>query len=234
MKCETSWFVFFSGNDDLGVRGLEERHGGSGFSLEESGVGTVGALVSVVSFVLATETSDAGVRDAVSAKNHYARLHKSHAIFFLDCRLMAARVTARLFLFGRLEIDKQAVGCGQVDGILVVASGELVLEVGPKCAKPTTVGSLQEAKARVRSRAILRRCVVVSVSDETVVESRGVNLGLRQWRRHGAPGPRRENGNARDTRKKKSSLRRLECRRSRRCARRRGKGRCNADPQNDT
>jgi hypothetical protein len=29
------------------VRGLEERHGGSGFSLEESGVGTVGALVSL-------------------------------------------------------------------------------------------------------------------------------------------------------------------------------------------
>jgi len=97
-----------SGNDGLGVRGLEERHGGSGFSLEESGVGTVGALVSVVSFVPATETSDAGVCDAVSASNHFARLHKTHAIFFLECRLLAARVTARLFLFGRLEIDK---GC---------------------------------------------------------------------------------------------------------------------------
>ena len=62
-----------SGNDGLDVRGLEERHGGSGFSLEESGVGTVGALVSIVSFVPATETSDAGVCDAVSASNHFAR-----------------------------------------------------------------------------------------------------------------------------------------------------------------
>jgi hypothetical protein len=31
------------------VRGLEKRHGGSGFSLEESGVGTVGALIGVTS-----------------------------------------------------------------------------------------------------------------------------------------------------------------------------------------
>jgi hypothetical protein len=37
------------GNDGLGVRGLEKRHGGSGFSLEESGVGTVGALIGVTS-----------------------------------------------------------------------------------------------------------------------------------------------------------------------------------------
>jgi hypothetical protein len=36
----------------------------------------------------------------------------------------------------------QAVGCGQVDGILVVFSGELVLEVGPKCTNATTVGLL--------------------------------------------------------------------------------------------
>ena len=124
------------------MRGLEERHGGSGFSLEESGGGSVGALVSVVSFVPATETSDASVCDAVSASNHFARLHKSHAIFFLDCRLLAARVAARLFPLGRLEIDMQAVGCGQVDGILVVFSGELVLEVGPKCTNATTVGLL--------------------------------------------------------------------------------------------
>ena len=108
---------------------------------------TVGALVSIVSFVPATETSDAGVRDAVSASNHFARLHKSHAIFFLDCRLLAARVMARLFLFGRLGIDKQNVGCGQVDGILVVSSGELVLEIGPKCTKTTKVGSLQESQS---------------------------------------------------------------------------------------
>ena len=145
MKCETSWFVFFSGNDDLGVRGLEERHGGSGFSLEESGVGTVGALVSVVSFVLATETSDAGVRDAVSPSNHFARLHKSHAVFFFDCRLLTAQITTWLVPFGRLEIDKQAVGCGQIGRILVVALGELVLETGPKGAITATVGTLEES-----------------------------------------------------------------------------------------
>jgi hypothetical protein len=64
--------VVIIGDNGLGVRGFEKRHGGSGFSLEESGVGTVGALVSVMSFVLATKTSDAGVRDAVSACNHSA------------------------------------------------------------------------------------------------------------------------------------------------------------------
>ena len=115
-----------------------------------------------MSFVLATETRDAGVRDAVSASNHFARLHKSPAFFSLDCRLLAARVAARLFLLGRLEIDKQVVGCGQVDGILVVSSGELVLEVGPKCTKTTTVGSLQESQSE---SAVTRnfeafRCVV--------------------------------------------------------------------------
>jgi len=150
------------------VRGLEERHGGSGFSLEESGVGTVGALVSVVSFVLATVTSDAGVRDAVSASNHFARLHKSHAIFFLDCSLLAARVTARLFSFGRLEIDKQDVGCGQVDGILVVSSGELVLEVGLKCTKPTAVGSLQESQRESAVTCNLEAfCCVVCVGQDS-------------------------------------------------------------------
>jgi len=84
------------------------------------------------------------VRDAVSACNHFARLHKSHPIFFLDCRLLDTRIAARLFPLGRLEIDKQVVGCGQVDAILVVSSGELVLEAGPKGAKTTTVGLLQE------------------------------------------------------------------------------------------
>jgi len=139
--------VVIIGDNGLGVRGLEKRHGGNSFSLEESGVGTVGALVGVMSFVLATETSDVSVYDAVSASNHFARLHKSHAIFFLDCRLQAARIAARFFPLGRLEIDKQAVGCGQVDGILVVSSGELVLEVGPKGARTTTVGSLQESQS---------------------------------------------------------------------------------------
>jgi hypothetical protein len=37
--------VVIIGNSGLVVRGLEKRHGGSSFSLEESGVGTVGALV---------------------------------------------------------------------------------------------------------------------------------------------------------------------------------------------
>jgi hypothetical protein len=139
--------VVVIGNNGLGVGGLEKRHGVSSFDLEEGGVGTVGALVNVMFFVLATETSDPGVRDAIRASNHFARLHKSHAIFFLDCRLLAARVAARLFPLGGLEIDKQAVGCGQVDGILVVPSGELVFDFGPKCAKTTTVGSLQESQS---------------------------------------------------------------------------------------
>jgi len=94
------------------VRGLEKRHGGSGFSLEESGVWTVGALVGVMSFVLATETSDVSVRDAVSACNHFASLYKSHAIFFFDCRLLTAPIPAWLDPFGRLEVDQQTVGCG--------------------------------------------------------------------------------------------------------------------------
>ena len=153
--------VVIIGNTGLGVRGLEKRHGISSFSLEESGIETVGALVSVTSFVLAMETSDAGVRDAVSASNHFARLYKSHAIFFLNCRLLATRVAARLFPLGRLEIDKQAVVCGQVDGILVVSSGELVLEVGPKCTKMMTVGSLQEIQSKSAVACNLEaRCVV--------------------------------------------------------------------------
>jgi len=73
-----------SSNDGLGVRGLEKRHGGIGFSLDESGVGTVGALVGVMSFMLATETSDVSVCDAVSACNHSASLHKNDAVFFFN------------------------------------------------------------------------------------------------------------------------------------------------------
>jgi len=159
--------VVIIGDNGRGVRGLEKRHGISSFSLEESGVGTIRALVSVMSFVLATEKSDAGVRDAVSASNHFARLHKSHA-FFLNCRLLAARVAARLFPLGRLEIDKQAVGCGQVDGILVVSSGELVLEVGPKCTKPTTIGSLQESQSESAVTCNLEAfCCVVCVGRDS-------------------------------------------------------------------
>ena len=138
--------------------------------MEESGVGTVGALVSVVSFVLATEPSDAGVRDAVSASNHFARLHKSHAIFFFDCRLLTARVAARLFSLGRLEVDQQIVGCGQIGRILVVAFGELVAEVGPKGAKTATVGTLQEgqSKSAVTRNLEALRCVVCVGRDSSI------------------------------------------------------------------
>jgi len=69
-----------SGNCGLVVRGLEKRHGGSGFSLEESGLGTIRVLVGVMSFMLATETSDVSVCDAVSACNHFASLHKNNAV----------------------------------------------------------------------------------------------------------------------------------------------------------
>jgi hypothetical protein len=94
-----------SSNNSLGVRGLEKRHSNGGFSLEESGVGAVRALVGVMSFMIATETSDVSVRDAVSACNRFASLHKSHAVFFLNCPIRIARVLTRLFPFGRFEID---------------------------------------------------------------------------------------------------------------------------------
>jgi hypothetical protein len=151
-----------SGNDGLGVRGLEKRHGGSGFSLEESGVGTVGALVSVMSFVLATETSVVSVCDTVSACNHFTSLHKNNAVFFFDCRLLTARIPTWLVPFGRLEVDQQTVGCGQIGRILVVASGEVVLEIGPKGAKTTTVGTLEEgqSKSAVTRNLEALRCVV--------------------------------------------------------------------------
>ena len=136
--------VVIIGNNGLGVRGLEKRHGGSSFSLKKS------------------ESSDAGVRDAVTASNHFARLHKSHAIFFLDCCLLAAPIAVRLSPLGRLEVDQQTVGCGQVDGILVVSTGELLLEVGPKGAKTATVGSLQEnqSESAVTRNFEAFRCVV--------------------------------------------------------------------------
>jgi len=134
--------VVVIGSNGLGVGGLEKRHVGSGFSLEESDVGTVGALVGVMSFMLATETSDVSVCDVVSAGNHFVSLPKSNADFFFNCRLLTAWILTWLVPFGRLEVDQQTVGCGQVCCILVVASGELVLEVGPKGAKTTTVGSL--------------------------------------------------------------------------------------------
>jgi len=162
-----------SGNDGLGVRGLEKRHGGSGFSLEESGVGTVGALVGVMSFMLATETSDMSVCDAVSACNHSASLHKSNAIFFFNCRLLTARIPTWLVPFGRLEVDQQTVGCGQIGRILVVASGELVLEIGPKGAKTTTVGTLEEDQSKsavTRNLEALRHIVCVGQNSSSGIE----------------------------------------------------------------
>ena len=68
----------------------------------------------------------------------------------------------------RLEIDKQAVGCGQIDGILVVSSGELVLKVGPKCTKTTTVGSLQESQSESAVTCNLEAfCCVVCVGRDS-------------------------------------------------------------------
>ena len=162
-----------SGNDDLGVRGLEKRHGGCGFSLEESGVGTIGALVGVMSFVLSTETSDVSVCDAVSACNHFASLHKNHPVFFFDCRLLTARIPTWLVLFGRLEVDQQTVGCGQIGRILVVASGELVLEIGPKGAKTTTVGTLEKGQSKsavTRNLEALCRIVYVGRDSSSGIE----------------------------------------------------------------
>jgi len=146
------------------VRGLEERHGGSGFSLKESGVGTVGALVGVMSFMLATETSDMSVCDAVSACDHSASLYKSNSVFFFNCRLLTARIPTWFVPFGRLEVDQQTVGCGKIGRILIVASGELVLEIGPKGAKTTTVGTLEEGQSKsavTRNLEALRRIVCV-------------------------------------------------------------------------
>jgi len=74
------------------------------------GAGTVGALAGVVSFMLATETSDMSVCDAVSACNHSASLHKSNAVFFFNGRLLTARTPTWLVPFGRLEADQQTVG----------------------------------------------------------------------------------------------------------------------------
>jgi len=91
------------------------------------------------------------VCDAVSACNHSACLHKSNAVFFFNCRLLIARIPTWFVPFGRLEVDQQTVGCGQIGLILIVASGEL----GPKGAE------------RVRSRAILRRFVASSASAKT-------------------------------------------------------------------
>jgi len=84
------------------------------------------------------------VCDAVSACNHFASLHKNNAVFFFNCRVLTARIPMWLVPFGRLEVNQQTVGCGQIGRILVVASGELVLEIGPKGAKTTTVGTLEE------------------------------------------------------------------------------------------
>ena len=80
------------------------------------GAGTVGALAGVVSFMLATETSDMSVCDAVSACNHSASLHKSNAVFFFNCRLLTARTTNKpkmkfeLFAFAALAVSPAFAG----------------------------------------------------------------------------------------------------------------------------
>jgi len=115
-----------------------------------------------MSFMLATETSDVSVCDAVSACNHFASLHKSNAVFFFDCRLLTARIPTWLVPCGRLEVDQQTVCCGQIGRILVVALGELVLEIGPMGAKTTTVGTLEESqsKSAVTRNLEALRCIV--------------------------------------------------------------------------
>jgi len=126
-----------------------------------------------MSFMLATERSDVSVRDAVSACNHFASLHKSRAVFFFDCRLMTAQIPTWLVPFGRLEVDQQTVGCGQISWILVVASGELILEIGPKGANTTTVGRLEEGQSKravARNLEALRRIVCVGRDSSSGIE----------------------------------------------------------------
>ena len=123
--------------------------------------------------MLATETSDAGVCDAVSACNHFARLHNSHAVFFFDCRHLTTQILTWLVPFGRLEVDQQTVGCGQIGRILVVALGELALEIGPKGAKTTTVGTLEEGQSKsavTRNLEALRRIVCVGRNSSSGIE----------------------------------------------------------------
>jgi len=126
-----------------------------------------------MSFMLATETSDVSVRDAVSACNHLSSLYKSHAVFFFDCRLLIARISTWLVSFGRLEVDQQTVGCSQIGRILVVASGELVLEIGPKGAKTTTVGALEESQSKsavTRNLEAFRRIIYVGQDSSSGIE----------------------------------------------------------------
>jgi len=90
--------------------------------------------------------------------------HKSNAVFFSNCRLLTARIPTWFVPFGRLEVDQQTVGCGQIGRILIVASGELVLEIGPKGAEMTTVGTLEEGQSKspvTRNLEVLRRIVCV-------------------------------------------------------------------------
>jgi hypothetical protein len=125
---------------------LEKLHGiGSG------SMPAVGTLASLMSFVLAKEIEDGIARDAIEACNDLAGLDESHAVFLSGSRgrfRVARNVATRLsFSDWWFEIDQQAVGCGQVDRILVITSGKLVLEVVPEVAERTTVSALEERQS---------------------------------------------------------------------------------------
>ena len=73
---------------------------------------------------------------------------------------MVANVAAcRGFPDWWFEIDQQAVGCGQVNGILVVTSRKLVLEVVPEVAETAAVSALEERKSEGAVMRSLARCV---------------------------------------------------------------------------
>jgi hypothetical protein len=117
--------------------------------------------------MLATETSDVSVCDAVSACNHFASLHKSNAVFFFNCRLLTALIPTWLVPFERLEVDQETVGCSQIGQILVV------LEIGPKGAKPTTVGTLEVSRSKsavTRNLEALHRIVCVGQDSSSGIE----------------------------------------------------------------
>jgi len=110
-----------------------------------------GTLVSVMAVVLTIETEDGITRDVIEACNDLAGFDECHAVFVSGSRgrfRVARNVATRLsFSDWWFEIDQQAVGCGQVDRILVITSGKLVLEVVPEAAETTTVSALEERQS---------------------------------------------------------------------------------------
>jgi len=127
-----------------------------------NGIGSIragGTLVSVMAVVLTKETEDGITLDAVETCNDFAGLDESHAVFVSDGRRrfgVARNVATRRGLPDWwLETDQRAVGCCEVNGILVITSGKLVLEVVPEVAETTTVRSLEESQRR----GMVTRCL---------------------------------------------------------------------------